>query len=164
MCLKRERFDGSCRPSVVGLFESNMGSSESKRSSLSPTSSYLVGFLRSTDITPLPRYYEPRRLPTRARRKVIHSPSPLHPQMHPVGSPRFLAVRSTRAVPTHPGEYAWCTCSLLPRRWQASPSLAGWPLSKQRNEAESGSLLTAHVFAFRGFERRITPPPAPSAT
>ena len=90
--------------------------------SFSYPSTYLAGSLRSTGVTPLPRYYEPRRLPTRAARKVMLSPPPLRLAAHPVGSPRFLAVRSTRAAPNHPGEYAWCKCSLLPRRWQASPS------------------------------------------
>ena len=36
-------------------------------------STYLAGPLRSTDVTPLPRYYAPRRLPTRASPAVMHS-------------------------------------------------------------------------------------------
>ena len=38
---------------------------------------YLAGLLRSTGITPFPRYYEPRRLPTRAGRAVMYSRKPL---------------------------------------------------------------------------------------
>src|ERR1019366_4010527 len=41
-------------------------------------STYLAGSLRSTDVTPLPRYYEPRRLPTEAEPRVMPSPRPLH--------------------------------------------------------------------------------------
>src|SRR5262249_33479071 len=36
---------------------------------------YLAGLLGSAGITPLRRYYEPRRLPTRARRAVMLSPT-----------------------------------------------------------------------------------------
>jgi len=32
------------------------------------------------------------------------------------------------------------------------------------NEAETGSILAAHVFAFRSFDRQIAPPPAQLAT
>jgi hypothetical protein len=60
-------------------------------------------------------------------------------QAHSVGSPRFLVVPSTRAVPYHPGEPDRCSYPLLPCRLQASPSLAGWPLSSTLFEAETGS-------------------------
>src|SRR5260370_25925679 len=52
----------------------------------------------------------------------------------------------------------------------ASQTLAGFAFVgrlatlKQSNEAESGSLLTAHVFTFRRSTRRLAPPPAQSAT
>ncbi len=36
---------------------------------------------------------------------------------------------SLRAVPNHPGRLDGCACSLLPRRCQASSSLADWPPS-----------------------------------
>jgi hypothetical protein len=39
---------------------------------------YLAGLLRSTGITPPRRYYEPRRLPTRADRTVMPSRPPLN--------------------------------------------------------------------------------------
>ena len=56
---------------------------------------------------------------------------------HPLGSaaatcaglPGSSADLSTRAVPSHPGEFDECSRPLLLRRWQASGSLAPWPLS-----------------------------------
>jgi len=45
------------------------------------------------------------------------------------GLPGSSADLSTRAVPSHPGESDDCTHPLLLRRWQASGSLAPWPLS-----------------------------------
>ena len=54
------------------------------------TSTYLAGPLRSTDITPLRRYYAPRRLPTRAAETVMLSRPALDHMVHPDGSPRFL--------------------------------------------------------------------------
>jgi hypothetical protein len=47
---------------------------------------------------------------------------------------------SLRAVSSQPGEPVGCVRVSLHRQWQASPSLAGWPLPKKRNEAESSSL------------------------
>ena len=44
------------------------------------------------------------------------------------GLPGSLADLSTRAVPFHPGEPDECTHPLLHRQWQASASLADWPL------------------------------------
>ena len=104
------------------------------------TSTYLAGPLRSTGITPLHRYYAPRRLPTRAAETVMLSRPALDHVVHPVGSLRFLLDRSTHAVPYHPGEPTRCTCLLLPWRWQASPLSEGWPLSSTCFEAETGSL------------------------
>ena len=103
------------------------------------TSTYLAGPLRSTGITPLHRYYAPRRLPTRAAETVMLSRPALGHVVHPDGSPRFLLDRSTHAVPYHPGEPTRCTCLLLPWRWQASPLSEGWPLSSTCFEAETGS-------------------------
>ena len=104
------------------------------------TSTYLAGPLRSTGITPLHRYYAPRRLPTRAAETVMLSRPALDHVVHPVGSLRFLLDRSTHAVPYHPGEPTRCTCLLLPWQWQASPLSEGWPLSSTCFEAETGSL------------------------
>ena len=76
------------------------------------TSTYLAGPLRSTGITPLHRYYAPRRLPTRAAETVMLSRPALDHVVHPVGSLRFLLDRSTHAVPYHPesppGAHACC--------------------------------------------------------
>ena len=44
------------------------------------------------------------------------------------GLPGSSADLSTRAVPSHPGESDECIRPLLLRRWQASGSLAPWPL------------------------------------
>src|SRR5437762_2871178 len=46
----------------------------------------------------------------------------------PAGSPRFLTDLSLRAVPL-PGKLHECFCLLLPHEFQASSSLADWPLS-----------------------------------
>jgi hypothetical protein len=66
-CLRRASFGGRGRVSVVGpsLAQSALPSSYA--------STYLAGSLRSTGITPLPRYYEPRRLPAGAVRTVMRS-------------------------------------------------------------------------------------------
>ncbi len=45
---------------------------------------------------------------------------------------------SVRALPSRPGWSHGCACSLLLRRSQTSPSLAGWSPSVLCNEAESG--------------------------
>ena len=89
---------------------------------------YLAGSLRSTDITPLPGYYEPRRLPTRSNQAVMVSRLLLN-RSPPVGSPRFPTGRSVRAAPSHPGGPDQCVCPLLPGRCQASPHSEGWPPS-----------------------------------
>ena len=47
----------------------------------------------------------------------------------PAGLPGSSIDLSTRAVPSHPGEFDECTCPLLVRQWQASGSLAPWPLA-----------------------------------
>ena len=55
---------------------------------------------------------------------------------HPVGGspttgpglPGSVTDLSTRAVPSHPGKPDDCIHPLLHRRWQASSSLADWPL------------------------------------
>ena len=44
------------------------------------------------------------------------------------GLPGSLTDLSTRAVPYHPGKPDECSLPLLPRRLQASSSLADWPL------------------------------------
>jgi hypothetical protein len=58
----------------------------------------------------------------------------------PPGLPGSSTDLSPRAVPLHPGEPNVCSRPLLPRRSQASPHLAGWPLSLRFHEADSGSL------------------------
>jgi hypothetical protein len=57
-----------------------------------------------------------------------------------MGLPGSSAYLSARAFPSHPGVPYRCICPLLPCKFQASPSLAGWPHPVSRNEAETGSL------------------------
>jgi hypothetical protein len=47
----------------------------------------------------------------------------------PAGLPGSSIDLSTRAVPSHPDEFDECSCPLLVRQWQASGSLAPWPLA-----------------------------------
>jgi hypothetical protein len=103
------------------------------------SSTYLAGPLRSTAITPLPRYYEPRRLPTRAVRQVMDSLTPLDTASTRSGLPGSWQIGGTRAVPNHPGEPNRCSCPLLPCWWQASPGFGRLATLKLHNEAESGS-------------------------
>ena len=56
------------------------------------------------------------------------------------GLPGSSADLSARALLNHPGRPSRYLLSFLPRWWQASPSLEGWPPPSKRNEAESGSL------------------------
>jgi len=69
---------------------------------------YLARPLRSTGVTLLPRYYEPRRLPTGAGSAVMSSHGPLDPKSTPSGLPGSSVDPSTRAVPNHPGEPGRC--------------------------------------------------------
>ena len=102
--------------------------------------------LGSTGITPLPRYYGPLRIPTVNARRVMDSPPAALPSAKPFrfgfssGLPGSSADLSTRALPNHPGQSHRFLRSFIPGEWQASPSSGGWPLSFERNEAESGSL------------------------
>jgi hypothetical protein len=54
-------------------------------------------------------------------------PSLIRKANHQAGSLRFLVDLSTPAVPYHPGGFDRCKRSLLGDRFQASPSLEGWP-------------------------------------
>ena len=99
--------------------------------------------LRSIPFQALLRYYEPLRLPATATPQVIDSlrvscmPSDTHTAP---GLPGSLTDLSARALLNHPGRPSRCLLSFLPRWWQASPSLEGWPPPSKCNEAESGSL------------------------
>ena len=120
-------------------------------------------------MTPLPRYYEPLRLPIKPRRSY--------------GFPRLVDAwlirqESLERVSQVPDDSVGIRCPLSPRRARplhlsvASRSMAGFTPSgrlatlKMFNEAESGSRfrITADAFAFRGSDRRITPTAARSAT
>jgi hypothetical protein len=86
--------------------------------------------LRSTDITPLPRYYGPVRLPAWAQPQVMFSPMPIRRATHTAhpGLPGSSVDLCARAVPNHPGKPDDCSRSFLRRRLQASSNLADWPL------------------------------------
>ena len=89
---------------------------------------------------PLHRYYEPVRLPNQPRHGYVFPHFVDDSSTTGPGLPGSSTDLSTRAVPYHPGEPDECTHPLLLRRWQASASLADWPLSSKRNEANMGSL------------------------
>jgi hypothetical protein len=67
-----------------------------------------VRLLGSTGVTPLPRYYEPLRIPTINTERVTDSPQVIALQRNPfaLGStsdlPGSSADLSTRALPNHP--------------------------------------------------------------
>ena len=96
--------------------------------------------LRSTDITPLPRYYGPVRLPDGADAEVMSSRASLRLGPHPVGPPRCLG----RSFGARPPQLPRAARRLL--RFVPSPSVTGFSSSgspaaaNSRNEAESGSL------------------------
>ena len=97
--------------------------------------------LRSIPFPGLPRYYGPFRLPARADFQVMDSLKPLSfPTDTPPGLPGSSADLSACALLNHPGRPSRCSCSLLPRWFQASPCPTGWPPPFKRNEAESGLL------------------------
>ncbi len=96
--------------------------------------------LCSTGVTPLPRCYGPRRLPTVADRQVIDSLPASSFVDTTSGLPGSLTDLSPRALPNHPERSGGRIRSLLLHRWQASPSPGDWPPPFKCNEAESGSL------------------------
>ena len=117
-----------------------------------------VRLLGSTGITPLPRYYEPLRIPTVHTERVIDSPPVFSLRRTPfaLGStsdlPGSSADLSTRALPNHPGQPHRFFRSFIPGGWQASPYSAGWPLSVTCNEAETGSLTLGSRLRRQGFQ------------
>jgi len=85
--------------------------------------------LGSTGVTPLPSYYGPVRLPTRATKGLFLSQRCCGWGRTLPGLPGSSANLSARAVPYHPGEPDSCIRPLLHCRHWASPILNGWPLS-----------------------------------
>ena len=77
----------------------------------------------------------------------------------PAGLPGSSTDLSTRAAPSHPEESGDCSCPLLHRRFQASSSLADWPLSPLRNEAETGSLRCGSRVRLARLRQRSYPRP-----
>ena len=76
------------------------------------------------------------------------------------GLPGSFAVLSLRAVPNHPGRLGGCTCSFLPRRFQASSTLEDWPPSScvtrpNRIRGYSGSQVCIPGFHRHGCPRQL---------
>ena len=88
-----------------------------------------AGPLRSTGITPLPRYYGPLRLPTWPQAGYVFPTRVAGNSSTAPGLPGSSADLSARAVPNHPGRSDGCSRSLLPHRQRASPNQEGWPSS-----------------------------------
>ena len=123
----------------------------------------LAGSLRSTGITRRLHYYGPLRLPTEPTSGYLF-PKAVGVQTIPTGLPGSSTDLSTPAVPYHPGEPDRCKCSLLHGRCQASPSLGVWPPSKASRGRTGFTCVTADVFTSTGFDTRVTPSIAVSAT
>jgi hypothetical protein len=155
LCLEMGPFVGWVSPTKSSVVELAF-----KRSFLSDSfDTFPVWPLRSTGVTPLPRYYEPLRLPFGAACRVMDSPAALRARPHPVGSPRFLGHSFGMRLPQPPRTLPQ-VLSLV-----ASLRMSGFTLSGRltsialRNEAESGLLSL-----------RLTPlpsggvsPPSPSS-
>lgn len=88
-----------------------------------------VGPLRSTGVTPLPRYYGPLRLPTQPQVGYVFPTHVAHNSSTTSGLPGSSADLCVRAVPNHPGRSDGCSRSFLPHRRRASPHPEDWPLS-----------------------------------
>ena len=122
----------------------------------------LAGLLGSTDITPLPRYYEPIRLPARPADGYVFPPAVEARGLIGPGLSGSSTDLSARAVPYHPGRPAGCLRSLLDRRRLASPSLAGWPPSLCVTRPNRVHLRYGSRVRSAGLRRRelLRPPPA----
>jgi hypothetical protein len=71
----------------------------------------------------------------------------------PPGLPGSSTNLSLRAVPNHPGRPGDVPLPFLHHRWQASPSLAGWPSFDLASRGRIGfNCFTARRFALRGFD------------
>ena len=73
--------------------------------------------------------------------------------LHLPGLPGSSTALSLRATPNHPGRLAECPCSLLPRRWQASASLADWPPSNSVTRPNRVRLRCGSQVCLTGFHQ-----------
>jgi hypothetical protein len=127
-----------------------------------------AGALRSTGVTPLPRYYGPLRLPCRPGDGYVF-PSPVAPGT-PVPTAAHTGLSgssmnlSTSAAPSHPGGADRCLCSWLRGRCGLHRIRTAGPPRKVSRGRTGFTCVAAGVFAFQGSERQVTPPPARSAT
>ena len=99
-----------------------------------------AGLLRSTGITPLPRYYEPRRLPTGAAHGVMVSPAALGVRPTPPGLPGSSIDLSTPAVSNHPGGVRPLHAPVASRPILGFPTFGSLATPQWCHEAESSSL------------------------
>ena len=114
--------------------------------------------LRSTDITPLLRYYGPLRLPLRPPDRYVFRPEVWLTHC-PSGPPRFLGCSVDARRPLSPRRAERLPFLVSSPSVLASSSLADWPLSFLCNEAEPGSLtLRLTPLSPEASPRRITPP------
>ena len=118
------------RPSqkrVVGCPTDRPSANAQSAHSSSYSRTSLAGLLGSTGVTPLPRYYEPIRLPARPTDGYVFPLAVEGRALTGPGLPGSLTDLSARAVPYHPGRPGDRNRSFYDRRWQASPYPAGWP-------------------------------------
>ena len=134
------REETSSGPALTSARGSVAGSKGSKRISPPLTEAACIQAPSLHGRYPLPRYYEPVRLPHRAGLRLCVPAARWGFTPTRAGLPGSLADLSTRAVPYNPGKPDECTHPLLLRRWQALASWADWPLPVWRNEADMGSL------------------------
>ena len=99
-----------------------------------------AGLLRSTGITPLPRYYEPLRLPTGAAHAVMFSHATLGQQPAPPGLPGSSIDLSTPAVSNHPGRVRPLHTPVAWLPMLGFITFGSLATLQKRNEAESSSL------------------------
>ena len=122
---------------------------------------FLAGLLGSTGVTPLPRYYEPNRLPFEPRRSYGF----------PLPVDGAECAPSLERVSQVPDDSVGIRCPLSPRRarplhlFVASRSMTGFTPPGglatleclTRPNTGSRFRITADAFAFRGLDCRITP-------
>ena len=124
--------------------------------------------LRSTGITPLPRYYFPLRLPARPSGGYSF-PSPVDPtsrSFHPDGSPRFLgrSLDARRPLPPRGVRPLPVLVAGRPMSGFTSSGRLATPRLRVSRGRTGFAYATAGVVAFSGFDGRVTPDAAESAT
>src|SRR5712691_10971142 len=104
-----------------------------------PLSSISISLLRPLRSTVVTRFFATMGL-SDSRQGPTKSYLFLLAVLAPAGLPGSFADLCTRAAPFHPEEPNDCSCPLLHRRFQASSSLADWPLLFSVTRPKTGSL------------------------